>query len=260
MNVKYIEEKDFLIESIREAYEKFGGHSGFNKTQKSKFDLVTDIDLNIERYLQAAISKKYPGDSFVGEEFSFDKSISGRTWIIDPIDGTCNMAHGIKTYGVQCALAENNELKLAVIYLPNENEVYYAIAGQGAYLNDKKISVSSDTAINNSIISFGDYSHKNVDYAKLQHSAVAQLYPRIAKIRMYGAACYDFSFVASGKTDATVVLTNNLWDLCPGILICSEAGGIISRVDGCDYKFGDFGVVISSNKNLHDEIIKAFKN
>ena len=259
MSLKYIEEKEFLIENIRTAYEKFGRNHSFNKTQKSAFDLVTDIDLNIERYLQTEISKKYPSDNFVGEEFSFDKRVSGRTWIIDPIDGTCNMAHGIKTYGVQCALIEDNDIKLSVIFLPNENEVYFAVAGQGAYLNDKKISVSCDTAINNSIISFGDYSHKRADYAGLQHSAVARLYPKIAKIRMYGAACYDFSFVASGKTDATVVLTNNLWDLCPGILLCREAGGIISRVDGCAYNFGDFGVVVSSNKNLHEEIIKAFK-
>ncbi|MDE7453452.1 MAG: inositol monophosphatase [Clostridia bacterium] len=256
--MKYIQEKDFVLENIKKAISLFYKNDGFIKTQKSKFDLVTDVDKNIEAYLKDAIFHSYPQDNIISEETLPLAQIKGRTWIIDPIDGTCNMAHGIKMCGVQCALVEDGELVMSVIVLPDSIEEYFAIKNYGAYLNDKKISVSSETSLENSIVSFGDYSHKATDFALKQHIAIGKLYPQVAKIRMYGAACYDFSFAASGKIDGTVVLTNNLWDLCPGLLLCIEAGAIVTNVEGKPFKFGDFGVILSSNANLQSKILESF--
>lgn len=255
--MKYLQEKDFILLNIKNAITKYAKTSEFETTQKGKYDLVTDVDKNIESYLKEAIFNFYPDDNIISEETLPFSQIENRTWIIDPIDGTCNMAHGIKLYGVQCALVDEGEIVLSVIVLPNACEEYYAIKGHGAYLNGERMHVSS-TPINNSIVSFGDYSHKSQSYAERQHKAIGRVYPQIAKIRMFGAACVDFTCISSGKTDATIVLTNNLWDICPGILLCSEAGAIITDVDGNTFKPGTFGVVVSSNKELHEIIIKSF--
>lgn len=255
----YIFEKNFIAENVCKAFEKYGKSGNFVKTQKSRFDLVTDVDKNIENYLKEAIYAAFPNDRIISEETLSLEKIAGRTWIIDPIDGTCNMAHGLKLYGVQCALVDNGEIVMSYIYLPWLNEEYYALAGCGAYLNGNRISVSAETELENSIVSFGDYSHKADEYAVRQHRAIGVLYPVIAKIRMFGAACHDFTFMAGGKIDATVVLTNNLWDICAGVLLCREAGAILTNLEGEPYSFGDFGVVASSNAALHKGIIEAFK-
>lgn len=255
--MKYLQEKDFILSNIKRAYNKFAKASGFETSQKGKFDLVTDVDKNIESYLKEAIYANYPNDNIISEETLPLARIENRTWIIDPVDGTVNMAHGIPVFGVQCALVDGGEIVLSVLFLPCVGEEYYAIKGCGAYLNGEKIHVS-DPQIHSSVISFGDYSHKSEEYAKRQYKAVGAIYPQISKMRLFGAACVDFTSMASGKTDATVILTNNLWDICPGILLCSEAGAIITDVDGNDYKFGTFGVVAAANKELHNLIIKAF--
>lgn len=257
--MKYNEEKEFIISEIKKAYEMYANNN-YNITQKTQFDLVTDIDLNIEKSLSKAINDKFPGDKILGEEFSFDEPIIGRTWTIDPIDGTCNMARGLKLYGVQCSLIENEEIVLGVIYLPHFNEIIYAIKNEGCYINDEKINVNSLVTLNNAIVSFGDYPHKATsEIADLQHSVIKSLYSIIAKIRMFGAACIDFSSVALGRTDACVVITKNLWDICPGIILCKEAGAIIKNLDGDEFKLGDDGVIASANIELSNLICNSFK-
>ena len=251
-------ERDFMINLIKEAYHKFNGEN-INIYQKTSFDLVTNLDTDIEAYLAKEIKNKFPNDVILGEEFSATQTISQRTWTIDPIDGTCNMAHGMQLYGVQAALIENNEIVFSIIYLPHFNEVIYAIKGYGCYSNDQRIYVNKNLTINNAIVSFGDYPHKDTTkIADMQHDVIRNLYSKIAKIRMFGAACIDFASVAQAKTDATVVITKNLWDICPGILICKEAGAYVTNLVGDDYKFGDDGVVACASLELSQLITKNF--
>lgn len=255
--MNYIDEKNFIITEIKKTYENIVTKE-FIISQKSQFDLVTDIDLTIEKVLTSAINTKYPNDLIVGEELSFEKKITGRVWTIDPIDGTCNMARDIKLFGVQCSLIENGEIVLGVIYLPFYDEVIYAIKNQGCFLNDKKVGVK-EGEINNSIVSFGDYSHKYKKLASLQHSSIQFLYPLISKIRMFGAACIDFSNVAIGRTDGCVVMTDNLWDICPGIIICKEAKAFVTNLKGKEFRLGDCGVIVASSKQLSNLLCESIE-
>lgn len=255
----YKTEKDFIIDIMKEAYNKCASKE-FNTLQKTDFDLVTNIDLDIEKEISTAIKEKFPTDHILGEEFSHDEEIVGRTWTIDPIDGTCNMAHGIKLYGVQCSLINNGEIVLGVVYLPHFNDVIWAVKDEGAYSNDNRINVNHEVALNNAIVSFGDYPHKaTTELADMQHKAIKNLYSKIAKIRMFGAACLDFTCVGQAKTDGTVIITKNLWDICPGIIICKEAGALITNLKGEDYKFGDVGVIACANSELLNLIVESFK-
>lgn len=251
-------ERELLSKKIIDIYNKNTRQGISNIIQKSTFDLVTDIDFNIEKDLSKVILENFPNDLIHGEETTHKELTDKRTWTIDPIDGTCNMANTIPVYGVQLALFEKNEPVLSMIYLPNFNMFMYAVKGEGSYLNGVKVNVKQNNPLNNAMISFGDYTHKSVLLADLQHKAIGYLYPRIAKIRMFGAACVDFLCCASGKTDGTVVITKNLWDLAPGILICKEAGAIITNLTGEPYHFGDEGAVASCNMEIAQLLNNAF--
>ena len=231
----YEKELNFIVDKIKEAFNLFYT-TDISVKQKSKHDLVTDIDKNIENYLSEAIKSNFENDKILGEESSFNEKVSGRTWTIDPIDGTCNMANGIELFGVQCSLIENDEVVVAAVFLPAFNYFFTATKNGGCYLNHQKVFVKQNLNINNAIISFGDYPHKNCTrLANWQNDAIKKIFNVVAKIRMFGSAAIDLSFVASGKTDATVIITKNLWDIAPGILICKEAGAVLVDLSGNPY-------------------------
>jgi myo-inositol-1(or 4)-monophosphatase len=127
----------FIIDTIKSAYANYGTYDKSTLTDKAMFDLVTSTDFNIENYIISKIKAQYPQDKILSEETNSQTAVAqGQcTWTIDPIDGTYNMANGIKLYGIQCAMYIDGVLNLAALYLPHFDELYYAKAGEGAYLN-----------------------------------------------------------------------------------------------------------------------------
>lgn len=256
----YSREIEFLQREIPNAFRIF--HTGELKiSQKSEFDLVTETDKGIERYLTEKIRECFPSDTVQGEEYSPEMLLSGRSWSIDPIDGTCNMANGIRMYGVQAVLTDNGILSAVCIYLPFEDMLFTAERGKGAYCNGERISVNSSVKPNNAVLSFGDYPHRSTTkVSDIQNCAIRRLYTNVAKIRMLGAACYDFAYLALGMTHGTALTTTNLWDLGPGILLCKEAGAAVCNLEGREWKPGDEGVIACANNELLDMMAKAYEN
>ena len=255
--MQYEKELQFIKEQMSIAYRKFSD-TARTVTQKRAFDLVTDLDLNIERYLTAEIKKAFPLDAVQGEEFSAAAKADGRVWSLDPIDGTCNMANGSKLFGVQSALLDNNEVVLGVIYLPHFDEWYYAVKGEGAWCNGAQIRVNDSVELQNALVSVGDYSHRDAETARIEHDAIRRIFPKIAKMRMFGGACMDFAFTASGKTHACVIITRNVWDIAPGLCICKEAGAFVCNLQGNEYRFGDNGVIAAANEEVFALVKDSF--
>ena len=256
--MSYTKELEFITGKAKEAYAKFAATGPKDIRSKSAFDLVTEVDVNIERFLTDAILEAFPGDKIHAEELSSSQEIVGRTWVIDPIDGTCNFAHDIPTYGIQCCLFEDGQPQMAMIYLPCQEEMYTAIAGCGCFLNGKQVFVDKTVTADTAVISVGDFTHKSDRLAALQYKAVGYLYPRVAKLRMYGAASVDYAFFVSGRLSATVFTTRNLWDIAPGILMSREAGAIIMGLDGMPYDFSKEGVMLSANEEIAKLMVDAF--
>ena len=254
----YTNELNFITDKIREAYSRFAASGPKDIRSKSAFDLVTEVDVNIERFLTDAILAAFPDDKIHAEELSCSQEITGRTWVIDPIDGTCNFAHSIPTYGIQCCLFDEGEPKMAVIYLPCQEELYTATEGNGCFLNGEKVTVDKSVTADTAVISVGDFTHKSDRLAALQYKAVGYLYPRVAKLRMYGAASVDFAWFVSGRLAATVFTTRNLWDIAPGILMSREAGAIVMGLDGKPYDFSKEGVMLAANKEIAALMTEAF--
>ena len=254
----YAKELEFITQKLRQAYADFALAGPTDVRQKSAFDLVTEVDVNIERFLTDAILDAFPGDRIHAEELSHTQPITGRIWVIDPIDGTVNFAHSIPLYGIQCCLFAEGEPVLAVIYLPRQQEMYTAMAGHGCFLNGKQVWVDKAVGTENAVISIGDFTHKSDRLAALQYRAVGHLYPRIAKLRMYGTAAVDCAWLAAGRLSATVFTTRNLWDIAPGILMIREAGGIVLGLDGAPYDFSKEGVMLCANEAMAALMTEAF--
>ena len=254
----YAKELNFITEKIKEAYSAFAASGPKDIRSKSAFDLVTEVDVNIERFLTDAILAAFPGDKIHAEELSSSQEITGRTWIIDPIDGTCNFAHGIPTYGIQCCLFDGSVPKMAVIYLPRQEELYTAMEGQGCFLNGQQVTVDKSVTADTAVISVGDFTHKSDRLAALQYKAVGYLYPRVSKLRMYGAASVDYAWFVSGRLSATVFTTRNLWDIAPGILLSQEAGAIVMGLDGKPYDYSKEGVMLAANEEIATLMRNAF--
>lgn len=256
--MKYQKELDFIVAEMKKAYIMFSVDK-MNITQKAEHDLVTNIDNSIEDYLTDKIKTTFENDKILGEETSSNTRITERTWTIDPIDGTCNMASGIGLYGIQCSLIENHEIVLAAIYIPSFDYLITAIKGSGCFLNGERVCAKKNSNIKNAIISFGDYPHKNSDrIAQWQHNAIRNIFSTVSKIRMFGSAAIDFSFVATGKTDGTVVITRNLWDIAPGVLACKEAGAIVVDLYGNDFSEKSDGVIVGSDSKIANLLVDAF--
>ena len=254
----YTNELNFITGKIKEAYSRFAASGPKDIRSKSAFDLVTEVDVNIERFLTEGILSAFPGDKIHAEELSSSQEITGRTWVIDPIDGTCNFAHGIPTYGIQCCLFDEGEPKMAVIYLPCQEELYTAMEGEGCFLNGEKVTVDKTVTADTAVISVGDFTHKSDRLAALQYKAVGYLYPRVSKLRMYGAASVDYAWFVSGRLAATVFTTRNLWDIAPGILMSREAGAIVMGLDGQPYTYSKEGVMLAANEEIAKLMQDAF--
>ena len=127
------------------------------------------------------------------------------------------------------------------------------------FFNNIKTTVNKDITLNNALASFDDYSHQKSNImADIQHPAIKKLYPKIAKIRIFGDASMDYSFLVLSRPHGTVVITKNIWDITPRIIICLEEDALIRNLDGLPYPLGDDGVIVCSNKELLHLICDSF--
>lgn len=251
----YQKELEMIVRAMKEAYYAHGNFS--RVSDKERFDLVTDADENIEAFLLRRIGENYPEDRILSEETGHKTKIEGRTWTVDPIDGTVNMAKGLPLFGIQCSLFDGGECVMSAIWLPVFDECYTAIKGQGAYCNGEKLQVKPSEA-SRAVVSFGDFSHKRPDDFTDQHRMLYLLSTHVAKIRMFGSAAIDLAAVASGATNATVIFTKNQWDLAPGILLCREAGAVVTDPEGGEYAVGSRGVVAAADGEMADLIRECY--
>ena len=246
----YHEEVTFIKNAIVESYNKHKNSSSYQCREKMPFDVVTSVDYKIEEDIITKIHSKYPDDRILSEETKNDTIVLGRTWTIDPIDGTYNFSNNLPLFGVQASLFEDGQPVVCAIYIPITRAMYHAASGGGAFLNEKKIVVNK-VPLDKTVLSMGDFPHSRPDDIIEEQNLLIKIYPKIARIRMLGAASLDFACVASGKTNGTILYTKNKWDIAPGILLCREAGALVYGDKG-EYSFDSRFVIAVSSKELLD--------
>jgi myo-inositol-1(or 4)-monophosphatase len=247
---------DFAIQTAREAgrllAERFGRK--IEISNKSEIDLVTESDLASERLIIDRIKTYYPRHSILAEESGATEAQSEWRWIIDPLDGTTNYAHGYPCFCVSIGLAHQRRLELGVVYDPIRDEMFAAERGQGASLNGRRIRVSQTRSLSAALLCTGfpyDVRQRN-EFAR----HFANFIMTAQGVRRDGAAALDLAYVAAGRFDGFWEEGLKPWDVAAGVLIIEEAGGRIT-----DYHDAPFDIysppILASNGLVHEEMMRV---
>lgn len=218
-------------------------------------DLVTEVDKKSEARIIEIIRSYFPEHNVLSEEAGNLNKSSDYVWIVDPIDGTVNYAHGVPIFCISIALEVKKDIKLGLIYNPVSGERFFSEKGRGAYLGDKKISVSGVSELKDGLLvtGFPYGAWENVDHC-IDH------FNNFIKfglpIRRLGSAALDMCYVASGRFDGFWEVSLNPWDVAAGYLILNEAGGKLTDFTGNKYSVYNKQIV-ASNGRIHSEMIEV---
>lgn len=221
-----------------------------NIKHKGRIDLVTETDVAVEDFLKKHLAPLVPGATFLAEESAKETELGEATWIIDPLDGTTNFAHGLPFVAISVALWSEGEVCLGVVDLPLMNEQFSARRGAGATLNDQPISVSSSESLEQSILATG-FPYDTETYLDDIKKHLGRFLQRTQGIRRPGAAALDLAFVACGRYDGFYEYALNSWDTAAGLLLVEEAGGTVTRYDeSISYTLGARDI-LATNSRIH---------
>lgn len=215
-NKNYLKISEYLLKLSKKAYKKFSKQE-VEVNDKGHRDLLTNLDLSIEKYILKELGKNFPGVKIVSEEFNTEIKAEGTYFVIDPVDGTINFANGLNfLWGVQIAYIENDVTVASAIFLP-ASDSYSAARGFGAYKNGKRFfTIKKDPA--HSLISVDCILSKN------DCLLMSELDKDILKFRHFGACCIHAVLMAEGRIGGYVEYDGYPWDILPGFLIMEEAG------------------------------------
>ncbi len=247
-----------LEKIIRGACEKYLAEKPQTFSHKTVNDILTDTDLKMQKYILGEMEKAYPNVKIISEEKDNEELRDGLCVCVDPLDGTCNFSAGIPMYGVQAAVFEGKQPVASIIRLPLSDETYMAAVGEGVTKNGERLILDTSTQREEAVLLISDfYPNIDVDFDK-QYELVKRLQSRFLKTRLFGAACFDFSMLLTGKAQAYVCYYHEIWDIAPGLLMAKELGMNVGSLFG-GYKFKDSSLVIASSKEIADEIRAVYK-
>lgn len=225
---------------------------------KGVIDLVTEMDRQVETFVRREILRSFPDHAILGEEEGGSERPAGSPlWLVDPLDGTTNYAHGYPCYAVSLALEVEGQVVMGVVYQPVLDELFAAVLGGGATLNGHPIEVSATEEIGQSLLASGfPYDAWTSDRDNGQEWR--RFLKRVVSLRSDGSAALDLCHVAAGRIDGYWELDLEPWDMAAGALIVTEAGGSVTRVDGS--AFSPYGrSVLANNGLIHGEMIQILQ-
>jgi myo-inositol-1(or 4)-monophosphatase len=211
--------------------------------KSSPTDPVSDADREAEATIQTIISSARPGDGIIGEEGAQSSAANGRTWIVDPLDGTVNFLYGMRAWAVSIALEEAQGVSAAVVFNPVDDECFAAARGEGATMNGRPIQASGCESLDRAMVGTG-FSYEAERRAE-QAELLVRLLPAVRDVRRAGAAALDLAYLACGRIDAFYERGLKRWDEAAGRLLVEEAGGTCRDLDG-----GWPGVVAAATRPL----------
>ena len=226
---------------------------GLEVHHKSKADLVTAADTAVEAFMIDKIHSHYPDHSVNAEETGQHEGDHDHEWFIDPIDGTLNYAHGLPQYSISVAYACKGELKIGVIANPPLQEIFYAEAGKGAWLNGKPICVSDTRELIDSMLITGFRFHL-LDTPRSNINNFIRLSHEVQTVRRLGSAALDLAYVACGRVEGFWEISLNPWDVAAGILLIREAGGVVSTLHGEGDLLKGSVDILAANSNIFPKL------
>jgi len=249
-----------LIQISKEAGEII--REGFNKNVKIAYksnekDLVTEVDKLSEKHITDFIKAKYPSHGILAEESGNIKEGEEYLWVIDPLDGTVNFAHGLPVFSISIGLRKNKQTIAGIVYDIMQNIIYSAEKGKGAYADSKKIHVTENKNLGHALLVTGfPYSiASNPDNALGKFTSLTMA---ARGIRRLGSAAIDLCYVAKGVFDGFWEVFLNPWDMCAGKLIVEEAGGFVTDFEGNEMDIYS-KKILATNGKIHQSMIEILK-
>lgn len=257
------------IEAAKKAGEIQLEYFGTNlkRSHKSPTDFATEVDFKCEEIIIDHIKTQFPDDGFLAEEGGESNGKNEYVWVIDPLDGTVNYAHGLDYFCVIIGLYNKNTEKkeLGVINIPRFNEVYTAVRGEGAYLNGQKITVNNTNRMKDGFLTLGSYYvtyDLQPDHFEKKFISQIEINNKQRKaflrVRILGSAGVDIAHIAKGVTEAHLCFGTKPWDNIGSSIILEEAGGKIVDNNGDSITLKSRGM-IASNSNIFDEFTSLIK-
>jgi myo-inositol-1(or 4)-monophosphatase len=198
--------------------------------KSTEIDLVTEVDKLSEAILIARLEEHFPEHAILAEESGASRNQSDYRWVIDPLDGTINFAHGFPIFGISVALQYRGDSILGVVYIPALGELFSALKGKGAFLNGERLRVSQIARLNQAILATG-FPYDRATDPDNNVKYFTGMITKVQGIRRSGSAAFDLCNVAAGRLDGYWEFKLNLWDVAAGVLLVAEAGGSVIYLD-----------------------------
>ncbi|MCE9522679.1 MAG: inositol monophosphatase [Alphaproteobacteria bacterium] len=244
--------------AARSLIRDFGEVENLQVSRKGPADFVTQADTKAERILRDELLKTRPHYGFVMEESGVIEGLDKtHRWIIDPLDGTTNFLHGVPHFAISIGLEREGQLVAGLVFNPIADEMFMAEKGQGAWVNTKRLRVSSRRELNVALVATGIPYTGKPGHEAFSHE-LSHMMLEVAGVRRFGAAALDLAWVAAGRFDAFWERGLSSWDVAAGIVILREAGGLVTDLNnGQDMLNG--GSIMASNAQLHPALLKVIQ-
>ncbi|WP_066371889.1 inositol monophosphatase family protein [Neobacillus fumarioli] len=228
------------------------------QTKSNRNDLVTNIDKETEQFFIDKIRAVYPEHKIMGEEGLGDQleNLDGIVWLIDPIDGTMNFVHQQRNFAISLGVYENGVGKIGLVYDVVHDELYHAIKGHGAFLNDKKIPALHNREVKDSIIALN--ATWVMENRSIDHHLLIPLARDARGTRSYGSAALELVYIAAGRMDAYISLRLSPWDVAGGAVIVEELGGIVTNLRGEKLDYLSKDSLLVARPGLHQTILHDY--
>jgi myo-inositol-1(or 4)-monophosphatase len=226
--------------------------------EKAPKDLVTEVDLLCEEFLIREIKKRYPDDAILSEERGGEISPTGRTWLLDPVDGTANFARANPMFCTCISVVEGQEVKHAAVAAPRLGDVYHASSGSGAFRDSKgetsPLRVSDTQKLEDAFVG-ADLTFREAAHDPRKSGAMEVL-RSCWQVRSIGSAGIRGAWLAAGYLDVSIGTRNTAWDYAPTALLVSEAGGHVTNLTGGPWTYDSDGMIATPGDILHEEVLK----
>ncbi len=229
---------------------------------KGKNDFVSEIDRQAEATIIDILQKAYPDHAILGEESGLHEGQSEKEkeyeWVIDPLDGTTNFLHGHPQFSISIGLKYQNRLELGLIYDPLREELYTAVRGEGALLNDRRIRVSGLNSLEGALLGTG-FPFRKPQHLDTYLKTFKALYPYVSDVRRAGSAALDLAYVAAGRLDGFWEIGLKEWDMAAGVLLVLEAGGLVSDFGG-GHEYLTTGNIVAGSPKVLKGILQTIQS
>ncbi|MGR2928925.1 inositol monophosphatase family protein [Acidithiobacillus ferriphilus] len=232
--------------------------------KESTRDFATDADISVERAISRFFGKSTPNVPIIGEELTSNVAASaseGEFWVIDPIDGTANFSHDIPLFGICITLIRDGQAFACGVSFPRLRERYVGIRGRGAFLNGERLSVSRHASMETAIVGFGDFAvgNQREKKNKFRYELISRLGNDCLRVRMLGSAALQLAWLAAGRVDISVTMSNRAWDVQAGVLLVRESGGLVFDGDGIEHSIASACTLATNGATLKEQLLVRFR-